>query len=143
MSAYPSSHRRRGTTITEFVVACTLLSSLMLLLVPSAIRIGRVQQTLRQERIAMDEVTNQLERLTLYPLDQLPQKVDQLTPSELAASRLPDAELRGALERSEDGYRLALEISWNSPGRREAPLKVATWIYPASTSPAEVEDTTP
>ena len=133
MSAYLSSHRRRGTTIIEFVVACTLLSSLMLLIVPSAIRIGRVQQTLHQERIAMDEVTNQLERLTQLPLDQLQQEMEKLTPSELAASRLPNPELRGVLEKPEDGYRLALEISWNSPGRREAPLRIATWIYPAST----------
>ncbi len=44
MTAYIHSHSRRGTTITELVVACGLLSSLMLLVVPSAIRIGRVQQ---------------------------------------------------------------------------------------------------
>jgi len=132
MTTSLSSHPRRGTTITEFVVACTLLGSLTALVVPSAVRIRRLQQTIRHDRIAMDEVTNQLDRLTQLPLDQLRQEVDGLTPSEFAVSGLPNPKLTGTLQDSEDGYRLSLEISWDSPGRRVAPLVMATWVYPTS-----------
>ena len=143
MKALVHSRSRLGTTIAEFVVACALLGSLMLFVVPSAIRIGRLQQALRHERIAMDEVTNQLDRLTQLPVDQLKQQVDNLTPSEFALSGLPNPGLSGTLRNSEGGYRLALEISWDSPGRRAAPLSMATWIYPAATTEPGEEDPAP
>ena len=143
MTAYMVSHSRRGTTITEFVVACALLGSLMLFVVPSAVRIGRLQQAMRHDRIAMDELTNRLDRLTRLPLDQLKQEVDSLAPSEFAVSGLPNPELSGTLQNSQEGYRLALEISWNRPGRRESPLTMATWIYPASTPQSPGEDPAP
>jgi hypothetical protein len=143
MAAYTNSRLRRGTTIAEFVVACTLLVSLMLIVVPSAFRIGRLQQAIRQDRIAMDEVTNQLERLTQLPLDQLKQELDTLTPSEFAASRLPGPELSGTLQDSDAGYRLAVELSWNRLEEREASLTMATWIYPASTTRPLAGDTAP
>lgn len=128
---------RRGATITEFIVACSLLGSLMLLVVPSAVRLGRLQHTIRHDRIAMDEITNQLDRLTQLPLNELKQELDSLTPSEFATSGLPDPNLSGTLQSLGDGYRLALEISWNRPGRQAKPLTMATWIYPASTEPQE------
>lgn len=140
MTAHRYSHPRRGTTIIEFVVACSLLGSLMLFVVPSAIRIGRLQGMIRQDRIAMDEVTNQLDRLSQLPLSQIKQEVDRLTPSEFAVSGLPNPTLSGALQDSEQGYRLALEISWDSPGRRVAPLTIATWLYSASPTESPGEE---
>ena len=135
------SHPRRGTTIIEFVVACSLLGSLMLFVVPSAIRIERLQRVIRQDRIAMDEITNQLERLAQLPLGQLKEEVDSLTPSEFAATGLSNPRLSGTLLDSQDGYRLAVEISWDSPGRREAPVSMATWLYPGAATDSLREQT--
>lgn len=126
------SRQRRGTSLIEFVVACSLLGSLMLFVVPSAIRIGQLQRVVRQDRIAMDEVTNQLDRLAQLPLSQIKQEMARLAPSEFAEAGLPNPTLNGTLRDSEEGYRLALEISWDSPGRSVAPLTMATWVYPAS-----------
>ena len=134
---------RRGATITEFVVACSLLGSMMLVIVPAAIRIGRVQQAIRQDRIALDEIMNRMDRLTQLSLHQLNHEIDRLTPSEFAMSGLPDPKLSGSLQNSEEGYRLALDISWNRPGRRESPLTMATWIYPASIPQSLGEDAAP
>ena len=122
--------RRRGGTLVEFVVACSLLASLMLLLVPSAIRIGRVQRMSRHDRIAMDEVTNQLDRLSQLPLSDIEQELDTLTPSDFASAGLPNPKLRGTLDEAAEGYRLALHISWDSPGRNTAPLSMAIWLFP-------------
>ena len=143
MTTYISSHPRHGTTIIEVIVACSLLGSLMLFIVPSAIRNGHMQQVIRHDRIAMDEVTNQLDRLALLPLNQIKQEVARLTPSEFAVAGLPNPSLSGTLQESEEGYRLALEISWNSPGRSVAPLTMATWIYPTSTTESLREDPAP
>jgi hypothetical protein len=133
MTANPVSHSRRGTTIAEFVVACALLGSSMLFVVPSAVRIGRLQRAIRHDRIAMDEITNQMDRLTQLSVGQLKQELGILTPSEFGMSGLPNPKMSGTLQESEDGYRLVLEISWNSPGRLVAPLAMTTWIYPANT----------
>ena len=131
---YTSRRSRRGTTIIEFVVACSLLGSLILFVVPSAIRIGRLQRVIRQDRIAMDEVTNHLERLAKLPVSQIKQEVAGLTPSEFAVAGLPNPRIAGTVQDAEEGYRLALEISWNNPGRSVAPLTMATWLYPSSTT---------
>ncbi len=124
---------RRGTTIIEFVVACSLLSALILLVVPSAIRIGRVQRTMRHERIAMDEVTNQLDRLTRLSVDQIKQEITSVAPSKFAEDGLPNPRLTGTLRESEDGYRVALEIAWDGLGERPMSLTAATWVFPTST----------
>ena len=75
--------------------------------------------------------------------DELRQELDSLAPSEFAMSGLPNPKLSGTLQNSQEGYRLALDISWNRPGRRESPLTMATWIYPASTPQSPGEDTEP
>jgi hypothetical protein len=134
MISYVSLRPRRGATIIEFVVACSLLGSLMLLVVPSAIRITRVQRMMRHHRIAMDEITNQLDRLGQLPIDQIEEQLITLTPSEFALAGLPNPSLSGSLHESAEGYRLAIQISWDSPGQNVAPLTMATWLFPTPTT---------
>jgi hypothetical protein len=143
MTTYVFSRSRHGTTIIEFIVACTLLGSVILFVVPPVIRIGRLQQMLRHDRVAMDEVSNHLDRLTQLRPDQIKQEVASLTPSEFAMARLPNPKLTGSLQDSEDGYRLALKFSWNSPGRDVAPLTMTTWIYPRPLPTASEEELAP
>ena len=115
----------------------------MLFVVPTAIRNGRLQQTIRHDRIAMDEVTNQLDRLAQLPLKQIKQEIAKLTPSGFAVAGLPNPRLSGTLQETQEGYRIALEISWNSPGRSVAPLTMATWVYPISTAESLGEEPAP
>ena len=90
----------------------------------------------------MDEITNHLDRLAQLPPTQIRQELDDLTLSEFAKTGLPNPTLVGTLSESEAGYRLALEISWERPGRTAAPLKMATWVYP-TTVESTAEETTP
>ena len=143
MTAFRFSQSRRGTSLIEFVVACSLLGSLMLFVVPSAIRIGQLQRVIRHDRIAMDEVANQLDRLAQLPPIQIKQELEGLAASEFAEAGLPNPTLSGTLRESQEGYRLALEISWDSPGRSVAPLTMATWVYPASNTESDAEDPAP
>ncbi len=143
MTAFRRSHSPRGVSIIEFVVACSLLGSLILFVVPSAIRIGQLQRDIRQDRIAMDEITNHLDRLAQLPPKQIQEELDRLAPSVFAKAGLPNPNLSGTLSNSEEGYRLALVISWESTGRDAAPLTMATWVFPASSTESIAEDPAP
>jgi hypothetical protein len=125
-----ASRSRAGTTLIETVVACTLLASVMLTIVPAVVRCGRLRQQSHYHRLALGELTNQMELLTALPQDQLPELMDDLQLSPAARQSLPDPELGGLIAQTQDGSQLTLRLRWNVPGRRERPLVLTTWVYP-------------
>ncbi len=116
----------------ELVVACTLLASVMTLFVPTVIRSGHARRDLRHHRLALDELSNQMEQLTQLSAEELSSGVEQLQLSEIASGALPDARLSASLVESEDGLRLTLQLAWGNTGRRTNPLTLNTWIYPST-----------
>jgi hypothetical protein len=127
--------KRRGTTAFEIIVSFTLLSSVLAFATPLVVRHTRLLAAQRHYRLALDELSNQLERLSALPADELPAAVEQLAASDFVAERLPGAELRGQLEAADIGQRLTLRLTWDEPQRREAPLRLTAWIMP-ETEPA-------
>ena len=125
--ARPSS---RGTSALEVIVAFTLLSSVLAFSTPLVVRHGRLLTAQRDYRLALDELSNQLERLSAFPSAELPAAMEQLAPSEFAAARLHGAELKGELGPADIGQRLTLRLSWDEPQRRAAPVTLAAWIIP-------------
>jgi len=77
----------RGTSALEVIVAFTLLSSVLAFSTPLVVRHGRLLTSQRDYRLALDELSNELERLTALSNEQLPAAVEQLTPSDF---RPPD-----------------------------------------------------
>jgi hypothetical protein len=125
------THRRReGTTAFEIIVSFTLISSVLAFATPLVVRHTRLLAAQRHYRLALDELSNQLERLSALSAEELPKAVEQVAPSEFAAGRLPGAELQGRLESADIGQRLTLELTWDEPQRREAPLRLTAWILP-------------
>jgi hypothetical protein len=118
------------------IVAFTLLSSVLAASTPLVVKYRRLLTAQRNYRVALDEVSNQLERLTALPEDELSTALEQLKPSEFAAGRLPGAELRGEVEVVDFGRRLRLELTWDEPERRGAPVSLAAWVLPIATSSA-------
>jgi Flp pilus assembly protein TadG len=124
-------HRdRRGTSALEVLVAFTLLSSVLALSTPLVVAHGRLLKAQRNYRLALDELSNQLDRLTTLPEPDLPKALDELVPSPLTASRLPGATLRGQLAETELGKRVTVEIWWDEPNHQAAPLRLAAWVLP-------------
>jgi hypothetical protein len=124
-------HRdRRGTSALEVIVAFTLLSTVLALSTPLVVAHGRLIKAQRDYRLALDELSNQLERLTALPEPDLVKALNELVPSPLTASRLPGATLRGQLADSELGKCVTLEIWWDEPNRQAAPLQLAAWVRP-------------
>jgi hypothetical protein len=131
---------RRGTMSLEVIVAFTLLSGVMAFAVPLVVAHGKLLKAQRNYRIALDELSNQLERASTLPAAEIPTAVENLSPSAHAAQRLPGAKLRGELSESQVGRRLTLEIIWDEPNRHTAPVRLTGWIKSsASNAPAGEE----
>lgn len=121
---------RRGISSVEVIVAFTLLSVMLSVSTSLLVKHGRMLQAQRQYRTALDELSNQLERLTALPPDELEQAVDQLSPSAFAEQQLPGVQLEGELQQADLGRRVILRIWWDEPQRSEAPVSLAAWILP-------------
>lgn len=115
----------------DLFVALTLLATVMSVATPLAVRHLRLLKSQRDYRLALDELANQLERLTPLPAPELDRAVAALRPSPFIAERLPGAAIAGMLDDAAPGRRITLRLVWNSPGRHEAPVALAGWSFTA------------
>lgn len=132
-----SGRRRfcRGLSTLDLLVALTLLVAAMSVVTPLLVRYGRVVSSHRHYRLALDELSNQLERLRAMPAHDVPSAIERLTLSSFTEERLPGAELKGQLRPEAGGSRVKLSLSWNEGERHRAPVSLAAWVFPAA--PAE------
>lgn len=126
---------RKGASILEVLVACTLLGAVFSVATPLVIQHNRLLTTHRQYQMALDELSNQLERLTALPAAELPSALEKLAPSESSAAHLHGAKLTGELSEADQGQRLTLHLVWDEPQRQSAPVSLAAWIYRREVSP--------
>lgn len=126
----PTFARRAGASNLEVLVAFSLLSTVLAVATPLVIRHNRLLTAHRDYQLALDEVSNQLERLSALPPGELPEAIEKLTPSEFAAGHLPGAQLTGELAAADPGQRLTLRLTWDEPQRKVAPVTLAAWIFP-------------
>jgi hypothetical protein len=102
----------------------------------------------------LDEVSNQLDRLSALPSDQLADALEQVQVSDWTLTRLPGAVLTSRLEAVDMGSRLTLELSYGAEFQRPAgqthdrgfkrkTVTLESWIPPAlqksAAAPAEEE----
>lgn len=120
----------RGTTTIELLVSFSLLTAVLGVALPLVVRHGRILSSARQYRIALDELSNQAERLAAVDRDDAMAYVDTMKPSEFALQHLPDAELSSEVVGSDPGggERVTLSLVWDEPGRRAAPVRLVTWL---------------
>lgn len=124
-ASFPSS--RHGTSMTELLVAATLLISALAFAGPLAVRSGRLQQDARHYQSALDELSNQLELLTALENDGREAALVDLVPSQAAQAALPHPQLSSEMIDDADGLRLVLQIHWDRLGRPK-PLTLVGWI---------------
>jgi hypothetical protein len=132
--------QRAGATMLELLVAGTLVMAALSVWAPLVVRHGRLAMESRHYRIAVDELSNQLERLAALPGDELAAAVEDLAVSEFAGARLPGAELNADLEPADYGQRLTLSMTWDEPQRSAAPLTMTAWVFPAGPTDAAPDE---
>ncbi|TWT76679.1 hypothetical protein CA13_71760 [Planctomycetes bacterium CA13] len=121
---------RSGVTLTELLVAATVVVTGMAIVAPLAIRSGRMWLETRAQHIAMDELSNQLEQIISLPANELPAELPRLAASDWATERLPGVQLNG--ERlGHDAVRVS--INWTRVGDPK-PIELIGWISPQETS---------
>ena len=129
------SANRWGFSMLEVLAAASLTVMALAAITPLFARQVRLVAETRRERIALEELANQAERLAAVPRDAVDGYLARLAPSPLASDRLPAARLavdRGGM--SPLGERILLKLSWQSPGRADHPLTLAIWLPPAARS---------
>jgi hypothetical protein len=117
------------------LVAFTLLSTALSLSLPLVIRHGRLLESCRHYRLALDELSNQLDRLTALPEAGARTELKQLKPSSFLAAKLPGAELTGQLQPVDFGSRLTLRLSWRDMPQQPTTVAMAAWILSAASQP--------
>ena len=86
-------------------------------------------QDVRHYNLAIDELSNQLERLTAMASPERKKAISELLPSEAIDSILIDVSLKAEEIRDDDGKRIAISIQWDRGGPA-APLTLVGWIMP-------------
>jgi hypothetical protein len=119
-----------GTSTLDALIACTLLVTVISVATPLVVRHSRLLKSQRDYRLALDELSNQMERLTALRNDELAEAIDKLAPSAFLTERIPSAELSGELRPAETGTRVTLKLSWNESQVRKEPLSLAAWVIP-------------
>ena len=133
---------RSGFTLTELLVAATLLIAVLSVAAQLTVRTDRLRQDVRREQIALDELATQLDRLLAADPPQRSELLANLTPGQQIAHVLPGARLVGEEVRDDAGRRLVLELSWKQAAGAK-PLTLVGWIDPWTdrsdeTAPSEI-----
>ena len=121
---------RHATSMLEVIVALTLLICVLSVSVSLLFRHGRLLIAQRHYRQALDEVSNQLDRITALQLSDVASSLKKLAVSEFAAERLADAKLTGEATPTDIGQRVVLRLTWKEA--QEQTVAMTGWILPSS-----------
>jgi hypothetical protein len=130
---------RAGTSTLDALVAFTLLVTTLSVATPLVVRHGRLLKSQRDYRLALDELSNQMERVIATSASDLPATIQQLSPSEFLMERIPSAQISGALQPVDGGMRVVLQLTWNELAGRRAPVSLAGWVFPATQREGGIE----
>lgn len=127
MSSGRRVDRRTGGMMVELVVAATLLVALIGTFTPMSLSAGRLWQQTRQHQLALDELSNQLDRLLVLSEPDRAAAIESLQPSAAALAALPEASLSAVQQSDRDGVRVKVELSWQR-AVPAVPLSLTGWI---------------
>ncbi|MCA9236867.1 MAG: hypothetical protein KDA44_15430 [Planctomycetales bacterium] len=123
--------------LTELIVAAGVLTTAIAAVTPLIVQQGRVLAAARHERLALDELSNQLDLLTLLTGEPLKAALADLQPSVPVAAALGDVRLVGELLDDDAGQRIALEIVWQQGPHRECRRSLTGWLTSPETNRSE------
>jgi hypothetical protein len=96
---------------------------------PLIVRHGHLLTAQQHYRLALDELSNQLDRLTGMPAEDVPQALKQLSVSPFTAARLVGAKLNAELKPAEIGQGFTIRLTWNESQEQSATM--SGWVLPS------------
>jgi hypothetical protein len=118
---------RSGSMLTELIVAAGLLVTSISLLATTTVAGLKFHRLERQQEVATDELSNQLEQILALPSEDVATAAAQLEISSWALHTLPAAHLNADLIDDEYGKRVELKIDWQRTGDSK-PLVAVGWL---------------
>lgn len=123
----------------EAVVSAGMLLVVMSFVTSLAYKIDLVWQDTNDRLAATNELSNQLERLTVLSPEELSLELRSLEASEVAARTLHNPELTGEIINDPWGNRLVLRLNWQH--RHAAPpVEMVAWLPTANSIEIMQED---
>lgn len=133
--------RRHGLTVTEIIVSAAMLATVMSFVGNLCFRVNLIWSDVNHHRIAVNELSNQLEVLTLMKPEQAATAIKSLKPSLDCSRALKSPELTGEIVEDELGWRVVLRLDWKRPNQ-SLPTELSGWIAAAS-EPSQTEKAEP
>lgn len=133
MRSKPLPH---GTTTLEVIVAGTLLLATLGSLFTLVPHLGKLWRSSRDYHIAINELANQLEAITILPESDQDKALEKLEVSSDARDVLHSPELSHQLIDDESGKRIVLSIQWQREPDAK-PVSMTAWI----SSPPVISET--
>jgi len=133
---------RSGSMLMEVIVAAGLLVTSISLLATGTVTGLQLQRLERQQVVATDELSNQLEQILALPPEDVANAAAQLKISSWALHTLPTAKLRAELIDDEYGQRVELEIQWPRSGDSK-PLVAVGWLKATAEPQADSKAVSP
>ncbi|MEM9589571.1 MAG: hypothetical protein AAGA03_19970 [Planctomycetota bacterium] len=121
---------RAGSLLIEAIVAAGLLMTTITLVSVLSIQVLGVWKDVRQHRIAVTELSNQLEALTILPADDLSQALSEIQAHATTTEALAELKISGTTSTDQLGTRVTLEISWQRSPHRKS-LRLCGWSHPS------------
>ena len=122
-----SRQPRNGLTSMELLVSMTILLATVSIITTLIFNCGMIWKDVSQRRVAVRELSSQLEELTLLDQDSVEEKIDKLEISAICIERLPDAKLTGVLSEDNLGVRIQLSLSWKRSVKSK-PVVLCGWL---------------
>ena len=119
--------QRRGLVAMEMLVAIVVLCATVTVVTGLLFKCGMIWRDVSQYRVAVHELSAQLEELTLMDANSVTERIGELKPSAVSAERLPDAKLSGLLVKDSLGTRVELSINWKRMVESK-PVVLCGWL---------------
>ena len=134
---------RRGALLVECIVAAGVLTTAVGIVATIIVQQGRLAVATRHERLVLEELSNQLDRLTLLPPDEAAAALEHLAPSPRLVDALDQPRLVGQLRDDADGSRIELGLEWSDGPGRERRRALVGWLIAQGDSPASPQGESP
>ena len=118
---------RRGLTSIEVLASVAILLATVSVVTTLVFKCGMIWKDVSQRRVAVAELSSQLEELTLLDKDSATEKIEELEPSMICSERLPEAKLTGTLSEDNLGIRIQLSLSWKRSVESK-PIILSGWL---------------
>ena len=119
---------RQGVTLFEIIIAAIMLVTVMSFVASVCLRINFVWKDINHHRVAVNELTNQLESLTRLSTEEAKTAIDTIKASELCSRTLPNPMLSGEIIEDNIGNRVVLRLNWERPLDNPNPIELTGWI---------------